>query len=102
VETVPHKFTVSFPSSHELATQDAADLTHALLNLQPAGPFYKVGNKQAITLMRLANIFVSAKLKNANISPAPQDEIENIAPQRVQTMVSPPRVASQDQGQTSL
>jgi hypothetical protein len=34
VETVdffPHKFTLPFPSSHEVATQAAADLTHALL-----------------------------------------------------------------------
>jgi hypothetical protein len=31
----------------------------------------------------------------------PQDEIENSAPQRVQTTVSPPRVASQDSNQTS-
>jgi hypothetical protein len=30
VEFFPHKFTLPFPSSHELATQAAADLTHAL------------------------------------------------------------------------
>jgi hypothetical protein len=36
------------------------------------------------------------------ISLAPQDEIENNAPQRVQTTVLPPRVARQDPGQTSL
>jgi hypothetical protein len=85
-----------------LATQAAADLTHALLNPQPAGPFCQVGNKQAIALRKLVHIFVSAKPRNANNSLAPQDEIENNAPQRVQTTVSPPRVASQDPGQTSL
>jgi hypothetical protein len=105
VETVdffPHKFTLPFQSSHDLATQSAADLTHALLNPQPAGPFCQVGDEQAIALRRLLNIFVSAKTRNANNSLAPQDEIENNAPQRVQTTVSPPRVASPDQEQTSL
>jgi hypothetical protein len=85
-----------------LATQAAADLTHALLNPQPAGQFCQVGDEQVIALRRLANIFVSAKPRNANNSFAPQDEIENNAPQRVQTTVSPPRVAIQDPGQTSL
>jgi hypothetical protein len=102
VEFFPHKFTLPFPSSHELATQDAADLTHVLLNPRPAGPFCQVGDEQAITLRRLANMFLSAKPKNANNSPTPQDEMENNAPQRVQTTVSPPRVANQDPEQTSL
>jgi hypothetical protein len=87
VETVnffPHKFTLPFPSSRKLATQAAADLTHALLNPQPAGPFCQVGDEQAIALRILANVFVSAKPKNANNSLAPHDEIENNAPQRVQ------------------
>jgi hypothetical protein len=74
VETVdffPHKFTLPFPSSSELATQAAADMTHALLNPQPAGPFCQVGDEQAIALRRLANIFASAKPKNANNKLAP-------------------------------
>jgi hypothetical protein len=65
VETVdpPHKFKLPFPSSSELATQAAADLTHALLNPKPAGPFCHVGDKQAIALRKLSHIFVSAKPK---------------------------------------
>jgi hypothetical protein len=98
----PHKFTLPFPSSHDLATQAAADLTHVLLNPQPAGPFCQVGDEQAIALKRLANIFVSAKPRNANNSLATHAKIENNAPQRVQTTVSPPRVASKDPEQTSL
>jgi hypothetical protein len=42
VETVdffPEKFTLPFPSAQDLATQAAAELTHALLHPQPAGPF---------------------------------------------------------------
>jgi hypothetical protein len=42
VETVdffPEKFTLPFPSAQDLATQAAADLTHALLHPQPTGPF---------------------------------------------------------------
>jgi hypothetical protein len=50
----------------------------------------------------LANIFVSAKPKHADDKLAPQDEIENIAPQRMKTTISPPRVASKDPNQTSL
>jgi hypothetical protein len=102
VNFFPHKFTLPFPSSHNLATQAAADLTHGLLNPQPAGPFCQVGDEQAIALRRLANIFVSATPRKPNNSLAPQNEIENNATQRVQTTVSPPRVASQDPGKTSL
>jgi hypothetical protein len=72
VEFPPNKFKLPFPSSSELATQAAADLTHALLNPQPAGPFCQVGDKQAIALRRLANIFVLAKPKHANDKLAPK------------------------------
>jgi hypothetical protein len=99
VETVdffPQKVILPFPSSLDLATQAAVDLTHALLHPQPAGPFCQVGDKQAIALKRLASIFVSAKPQNTNNPLAPQDGIENNAPQRVQTTVSPLRVAGTD------
>jgi hypothetical protein len=66
-----------------LATQAAVDLTHALLNPQPAGPFCQVGDEQAIALKRLANIFGAAKLKRGKEKLTPQDEVENNAPQRV-------------------
>jgi hypothetical protein len=62
----PHKFKLPFPSSSELATQAAADLTHALLNPTPAGPFCQVGDEQAIALRKLVNIFVSVEPKHAN------------------------------------
>jgi hypothetical protein len=105
VETVdffPQRFILPFTSSHDLATQAASDLTHALLHPQPAGPFCQVGDKQVIALKRLASIFASAKPRNKNSPLAPQDEIENNAPQRVQTTVSPLRVACTDQEQISL
>jgi hypothetical protein len=105
VETVdffPQKIILPFPSSHDLATQAAADLTHALLHPQPAGPFCQVDDEQAIVLKRLASIFASATPRNKNNPLAPRDEIENNAPQRVQTTVSPPRVAGTDQEQISL
>jgi hypothetical protein len=102
VEFSPHKFISPFPSSHDLATQAAADRTHALLHPQPAGPFCQVGDEQTNALRRLASIFVSVKPRNTTNSLAPQDEIENNAPQRVQTTVSPPRVASTDPEQISL
>jgi hypothetical protein len=102
VEFFPQKIILPFPSSHDLATQAAADLTHALLHPKPAGPFCQVGDEQTIALRRLTSIFVSAKPPNATNSLAPQDKIENNAPQRVQTNDSPPRVASTDPEQTSL
>jgi hypothetical protein len=64
VETVdfsPEKFTLPFPSSQDLATQAAADLTHTLLHPQPAGPFCKVGKEQTTPLKRLVSIFEGAK-----------------------------------------
>jgi hypothetical protein len=102
VEFFPQKFTLPFPSSHYLATQAAADLTHALLHPQPTGPCCQVGDEQTIALKRLASIFVSAKQRNANNPLAPQDGIENNAPQRVHNTVSPPRVAGTDPEHISL
>jgi hypothetical protein len=105
VETVdffPERFTLPFPSPHDSATQAAADLTHALLHPQPAGPFCQVGNEQIIALKRLASIFKTAKQQKTKSPLAPQEEIENNAPQRVQTTVSPPRVAGTDTEQISL
>jgi hypothetical protein len=85
-----------------LANQAAANLTHALLHPQPAGPFCKVGNEHKIALKRLASIFEGAKQRKSKNTLAPKDGIENTAPQRVQTTVSPPRVAGTDAEQISL
>jgi hypothetical protein len=105
VETVdffPKQFTLPFPSSQDMATQAAADLTHALLHPQPAGPFCQVGDEQTIALKRLASIFESAKQRKTKSVLTPTDGIENTAPQRVQTIVSPPRVAGTDAEQMSI
>jgi hypothetical protein len=105
VETVdfpPEKFTLPFPSSQDLATEAAADLTHALLHPQPAGPCCQVGNEQTIALKRLASIFEGAKRRKSKSILTPIDGIENTAPPRVQTTVSPPRVAGTDVEQISL
>jgi hypothetical protein len=102
VEFFSHQFKLPFPSSSELATQAATDLTHTLLNPQPTGPFCQVGDEQAIALRRLANIFGAAKMRCGKEKRTPQDKVENNAPQRVQTAVSPPRVTSQNPDQTSL
>jgi hypothetical protein len=98
----PKKITIPFPSSHDLATQAAADLTHALLHPQPVGPFFQVGNEQTIALKRLASILEAAKQRKSKNTLSPQDGIENNAPQRVQTTVSPLRVAGTDAEQISL
>jgi hypothetical protein len=104
VETVdfpPEKLTLPFPSSQDVATQAAADLTHALLHPQPAGPFCKVGDEQTIALKRLANIFEGAKQRKSKIIVTPTYGMENTAPQRVQATVSPPRVAGTNAQQIS-
>jgi hypothetical protein len=77
VETVdyfPEKFTLPFPSAQDLATQAAADLTHALLHPQPAGPFCKVGDEQIIALKRLATIFEGAKRRKLKVVVTPPTE----------------------------
>jgi hypothetical protein len=102
VEFFPEKFTLPFPSSQDLATQAAADLTHTLLHPQPAGPFCKVGDEQPIALKRLASIFEGAKQQTSKTILTPTDGIENTAPQRVQTTVSQSRVAGTDAYQISL
>jgi hypothetical protein len=97
VETVdffPEKITLPFPSAQDLATQAAADLTHALLHPQPAGPFCKIGDEQTIALKRLADIFAGAKRQKSKVVVPPTNGVENAAPSRVQTTVSPPRVAN--------
>jgi hypothetical protein len=97
VETVDffsERFTLSFPSAQDLATQAAAELTHALLYPQPAGPFCKVGDKQTIALKRQADIFEGTIPQKSKVVLPPTDGVENAAPPRVQNTVSPPRVAN--------
>jgi hypothetical protein len=97
VETVdffPEKVILPFPSAQDLATQAAADLTHALLHPQLAGPFCKVGDKETIAFKRLADIFEGATRQKSRVVIPPTDRVDNNAPPRVQTTVSPPRVAN--------
>jgi hypothetical protein len=99
VETVdffPHQFKIPFPSSSDLATQAAAEITHALLNPQPSGPFCQVSDEQAIALRKLATIFEASKRNKVSKKLTPQNAEENNAPQRVQTTVSPLRVDTQN------
>jgi hypothetical protein len=104
VETVdffPKKIILPFPSAQDLATQAAADLTHALLYPQPKGPFCKVGDEQMIAMTRLANISEGAKRRKSKDVISPTTGVENTAPQRVQTTISPPRVANTNAQQIS-
>jgi hypothetical protein len=97
VETVdfsPEKVTLPFPSAQDLATQAAAELTHALLQPQPAGPFCKVGDEQTIALKRLADIFEGATQRKSKVVIPPTETVVNNAPPRVQNTVSPPKVAN--------
>jgi hypothetical protein len=92
VDFFPDNFKLPFPSAQDLATKAAAELTHALLHPQPAGPFCKVGDEHTLASKRLADIFKGAtQQKSKNVIP-PTDRVENVAPPRVQNEVSPPRV----------
>jgi hypothetical protein len=96
VEFFPHQFKIPFPSSSDLATEAAAELTRALLHPQPAGPFCQFGDEQAIALRKLAAIFEASKPNKVSNTITPQLEAGNSAPPRVQTTVSPPRVDTQN------
>jgi hypothetical protein len=95
VETVdlfPKNFKLPFPSAQDLATRAAAELNHALLQPQPAGPFCKVGDEKTLALKRLADIFEGATWQKSRVVIPPTERVENVAPPRVQHTVSPPRV----------
>jgi hypothetical protein len=95
VETVDFftkKIKLPFPSAQDLATKAAAELTHALLHPQPAGPFCKVGDEQTLALKCLANIFDGTKRQTSRDVIPPTERVENVAHPRVQNTVSPPRV----------
>jgi hypothetical protein len=60
VETVGFfstKVQLPFQSTRDLATEADKQLTYALTNPQPAGPFAQVGDEQLIALKKLAAIF---------------------------------------------
>jgi hypothetical protein len=57
VEFFPTDATTPFQSSKDLATQDAKQLTHALLYPQPAGPFTQVSGDQMLAIARLKAAF---------------------------------------------
>jgi hypothetical protein len=94
VDFFPEKFTSPLPSAQDLATQATAELTHALLHPQPAGPFCKVGDEQTIALKRLADIFEGATRQKSKVVIPSTNRVENVAPPMVQNTVSPPRVAN--------
>jgi hypothetical protein len=97
VETVdffPENFKLPFPSAQDLATKEAAELTHALLHPHPAGQFCEVGDEQTLALKRLANIFEGATRQKSRVVIPPTERVENVAPPRVQNTVSLLRVAN--------
>jgi hypothetical protein len=75
VDSLPKKFKLPFPSAQDLATQAAAGLTHALLHPQPAGPFCKVGDEQALALKRLADNFQGATRQKSKVVIPPTDRV---------------------------
>jgi hypothetical protein len=89
VEFFPENFKLPFPSTQELATKAATELTHALLHPHPAGPFCKVGDEQTLALKCLADIFQGATRHTSRVVIPPAKTVGNDAPPRVQITVSP-------------
>jgi hypothetical protein len=76
-----------------LATQAAKQLTHALLNPKPAGPFCQVGDEQRLALQQLKAIFDGSLPARKKDTTSPLCEInDSDAPLRVQLAASPLRV----------
>jgi hypothetical protein len=92
VELFPENFKLPFPSTQDLATKAATELTHSLVHPQPAGPFCKVGDEQTLALRCLADIFEGATRQKSRVVIPRTETVENVAPPRVQNTVSPPRV----------
>jgi hypothetical protein len=92
VDFFQENFKLTFPSTQELATKAATELTHALLHPQPAGPFCKVGDEKTLALICLADIFEGATRHTSRVVIPPAETVGNDAPWRVQIIVSPPRV----------
>jgi hypothetical protein len=89
----PTEVPLPFPSLKESETQAATQLTHALVNPQPSGPFFQVDDKQMLALKQLAAIFKGALPARKKDAASPLLEInDNDAPPRVQITVSPLRV----------
>jgi hypothetical protein len=96
VEFFPEKFKFTFLSTQELAIQASKELIHSLLHPQPALPFFQVGDEQTLVLKRLAAIFEGeTRSQKSKVLIPPAETIGNDVPQRVQIIVSPPRVAQQ-------
>jgi hypothetical protein len=60
VELFPTEVTMPFLLKKYFATEAAKQLTHALLYLQPAGPFTHVGDEQTLALKHLVAILEGA------------------------------------------
>jgi hypothetical protein len=92
VETVDSPSTeikLPFQSTRDLATEAAKQLTYALANPRPAGPFAQVGDEQLIALKKLASIFEGALPKQKKRTTTPLLSNTRESPQRVECTVSP-------------
>jgi hypothetical protein len=81
-----------FATPQDQATQAATELTRALLNQTPAGPFCQVGEAQTLALKRLPAIFEGATQHKTKTNVPPRQNNDDNAPPRVPPRVSPPRV----------
>jgi hypothetical protein len=71
VEFPPTEVQLPLQSTRDLATEAAKQLTYALVNPQPAGPFAQVGDDQLIALNNLAVIFEGASPTHKQLTATP-------------------------------
>jgi hypothetical protein len=83
VDVFPTEVKVTFPSSRDLETEAVKQLTYALVNPQPAGPFAQVGDEQLIALKKLVAIFEGALSKHRQQTVTPLHNNESNSPPRV-------------------
>jgi hypothetical protein len=81
----------TFQSSRDLTTEAAKQLTYALVNPQPAGPFTQVDDDQLIALKKLAVKFEGALPKHIQRTATPILNNDSNSPTRVEITESPQR-----------
>jgi hypothetical protein len=91
VNFFPTEVKVPFPSSRDLANEAKKQLTYALVNPHPDGPFTQVGNEQLTTLKKLAAIFEGALPKHIQRTATPLLNKESNSPPMVDITESPQR-----------
>jgi hypothetical protein len=89
VESPPTEVQLPFHATRDLATEAAKQLTYALVNPQPAGPFSQVGDDQLMALKKFTAIFEGTLPTHKQRTSTPLLNNTSKSPQRVDINESP-------------